>query len=243
VRWPTVRIEIPAYAGIPSFRMKMPVALAAIAKQLGAISTFVSTAVYTQLDEASQPLLDRIVVCITSDWFVSQMGDPTYKTKLTFDVATSSKRCCSRCIHRAFAERMNLSARVASGSELGRFLVEIFATTSSARAVCVSVRAAREQAIRPTFSPLAGPSLTHVKQSIHHARSGFGVRFSLRFQFGNSFVAFVFMIVLWLIGSFFGRQAAHAKIREPPGHRKGLKMRELLRQGAFHTWRIAWLAR
>jgi molybdenum cofactor synthesis domain-containing protein len=86
VRWPTIRMRNTwLLPGIPEiFRLKLGVVLA----RLGGGAAFVSSAVYTRMDEGDlRPLLDRVV----ADFPDVEVGsypkwqDPTYKTKLTFD--------------------------------------------------------------------------------------------------------------------------------------------------------------
>jgi molybdenum cofactor synthesis domain-containing protein len=86
VRWPTIRVRNTwLLPGIPEiFRLKLGVVLS----RIGAGAAFVSSAVYTRMDEGDlRPLLDRVV----ADFPDVEVGsypkwhDPTYKTKLTFD--------------------------------------------------------------------------------------------------------------------------------------------------------------
>lgn len=86
IRWPTIRIQNTwLMPGVPEvFRMKIPVVLS----RLGQGVAFVSTAVYTKMDEGVlKPLLDRTVAEFPDVDVGSypKWADPTYKTKLTFD--------------------------------------------------------------------------------------------------------------------------------------------------------------
>ncbi len=86
VRWPTIRIKNTwLMPGVPEvFRMKIPVLLS----RVGGGVAFVSTAVYTKMDEGVlKPLLDRVVAEFPDVDVGSypKWADPTYKTKLTFD--------------------------------------------------------------------------------------------------------------------------------------------------------------
>jgi molybdenum cofactor synthesis domain-containing protein len=86
IRWPTVRIENTwVMPGVPEvFQMKIPV----IEAKVGQGRSFVSHAVYTNMDEGDlKPLLDRVVQAFPSVDVGSypKWSDPTYRTKLTFD--------------------------------------------------------------------------------------------------------------------------------------------------------------
>lgn len=86
IRWPTILIRNTwLMPGIPEvFRMKLPV----VVSRLGGGRRFVSTAVYTQMDEGHlKPLLDAIVAAFPDVDVGSypKWNDPSYKTKLTFD--------------------------------------------------------------------------------------------------------------------------------------------------------------
>ena len=86
VKWPTIRIRNTwLMPGVPEvFRMKVPVILAHVGEDVA----FVSTAVYTRMDEGVlKPLLDRVVAGYPDVDVGSypKWADPTYKTKLTFD--------------------------------------------------------------------------------------------------------------------------------------------------------------
>jgi molybdenum cofactor synthesis domain-containing protein len=86
VRWPTIRLHnVWLMPGIPEvFQMKVPVVVA----KLGEGQRFVSSAVYTKMDEGDlKPLLDRVVASYPDVDVGSypKWADPTYRTKLTFD--------------------------------------------------------------------------------------------------------------------------------------------------------------
>jgi molybdenum cofactor synthesis domain-containing protein len=86
VPWPTVRVgNTWVMPGVPeAFRMKIPVVLASLGKG----RAFVSHAVYTKMDEGDlKPLLDQTVAAFPDVEVGSypKWGDPTYRTKLTFD--------------------------------------------------------------------------------------------------------------------------------------------------------------
>jgi len=90
VSWPTIRIRNTwLLPGIPEvFRMKLPVVMAYIGKQIGEGHAFVSHAVYAQLDEGVlKPMLDRVVTSFpdVSVGSYPKWHDPTYRTKVTFD--------------------------------------------------------------------------------------------------------------------------------------------------------------
>jgi molybdenum cofactor synthesis domain-containing protein len=92
VRWPTIRIRNTwLMPGVPEvFRMKIPVLLS----RIGGDVAFVSTAVYTKMDEGVlKPLLDRVVADFPDVDVGSypKWADPTYKTKLTFDGRDTSR--------------------------------------------------------------------------------------------------------------------------------------------------------
>jgi molybdenum cofactor synthesis domain-containing protein len=86
VPWPTVRMANTwVMPGVPeAFRMKIPVVIA----RLSGARAFVSHAVYTKMDEGDlKPLLDAVVARYPDVEVGSypKWGDPSYKTKLTFD--------------------------------------------------------------------------------------------------------------------------------------------------------------
>ena len=86
VTWPTVLMHnVWVLPGIPEvFRMK----LALLRERLAGGVPFVSRAVYTQMDEGNlKPLLDAVVAAHPEVEIGSypKWGDPTYRTKLTFD--------------------------------------------------------------------------------------------------------------------------------------------------------------
>ncbi|WP_394832823.1 competence/damage-inducible protein A [Pendulispora rubella] len=86
IRWPTIRFKNTwLMPGVPEvFRMKIPV----LVEKLGQEVPFISTAVYTKMEEGDlKPLLDDVVAAFPEvdvgsypKWF-----DPSYKTKVTFD--------------------------------------------------------------------------------------------------------------------------------------------------------------
>ena len=86
IRWPTIRFRNTwLMPGVPEvFRMKIPVLI----ERIGRSFPFISSAVYTQMEEGDlKPLLDQVVAAFPDidvgsypKWF-----DPTYKTKITFD--------------------------------------------------------------------------------------------------------------------------------------------------------------
>lgn len=84
--WPTVRMHnVWLLPGIPeAFRAKLPVVRAVIGQR----SAYVSTAVYTQMEEGDlKPLLDAVVAAFPDVDVGSypRWRDARYKTKLTFD--------------------------------------------------------------------------------------------------------------------------------------------------------------
>ncbi len=97
VRWPTVRMRNTwLLPGIPEvFRMKIPIVLA----KIPAARSYVSHAVYTQMDEGDlQPLLDEVVAAhpeVDVGSYPKWM-DESYKTKLTFDGRDDSKVLAAR---------------------------------------------------------------------------------------------------------------------------------------------------
>jgi len=90
VSWPTIRMRNTwLLPGIPEvFRMKLPVVMAYVGKQIGSRHAFLSHAVYAQLDEGVlKPMLDRVVSAFpdVSVGSYPKWHDPTYRTKVTFD--------------------------------------------------------------------------------------------------------------------------------------------------------------
>ncbi|HWL85370.1 MAG TPA: competence/damage-inducible protein A [Polyangiaceae bacterium] len=86
IRWPTVRLKNTwLMPGVPEvFRMKIPV----IVERLGREAPYVSTAVYTKMEEGDlKPLLDDVVAAFPEVDVGSypKWLDPSYKTKVTFD--------------------------------------------------------------------------------------------------------------------------------------------------------------
>ena len=86
IRWPTIRLKNTwLMPGVPEvFRMKIPV----IVEKLGRETPFVSTAVYTKMEEGDlKPLLDDVVAAFPEVDVGSypKWLDPSYKTKVTFD--------------------------------------------------------------------------------------------------------------------------------------------------------------
>jgi len=89
VRWPTIRYRNTwLLPGVPEiFRLKLPVAVAAIGHASTALP-FLTRAVYTKMDEGDlKPLLDEVVERFPDIGVGSypKWQDPSYKTKLTFD--------------------------------------------------------------------------------------------------------------------------------------------------------------
>ena len=97
VRWPTVRMRNTwLLPGIPEvFRMKIPIVTA----KIPAARSYVSRAVYTQMDEGDlKPLLDEVVAAhpeVDVGSYPKWM-DASYKTKLTFDGRDESKVLAAR---------------------------------------------------------------------------------------------------------------------------------------------------
>lgn len=97
VRWPTIRMRNTwLLPGIPEvFRMKIPIVTA----KIPAARSYVSHAVYTQMDEGDlQPLLDEVVAAhpeVDVGSYPKWM-DESYKTKLTFDGRDDSKVLAAR---------------------------------------------------------------------------------------------------------------------------------------------------
>jgi molybdenum cofactor synthesis domain-containing protein len=86
IRWPTIRFQnVWLMPGVPEiFRMKLPV----VVGRIGGGPSFVSRAVFTNMDEGDlKPLLDAIVGQFPDVGVGSypKWQDPTYRTKLTFD--------------------------------------------------------------------------------------------------------------------------------------------------------------
>lgn len=86
IRWPTIRFRnVWLMPGVPEiFRMKLPI----VTSRIGAGTSFVSRAVFTNMDEGNlKPLLDAIVARFPDVGVGSypKWQDPTYRTKLTFD--------------------------------------------------------------------------------------------------------------------------------------------------------------
>lgn len=86
IRWPTIRFQnVWLMPGVPEiFRMKLPV----VVGRIGGGPSFVSRAVFTNMDEGDlKPLLDSIVAQFPDVGVGSypKWQDPTYRTKLTFD--------------------------------------------------------------------------------------------------------------------------------------------------------------
>jgi molybdenum cofactor synthesis domain-containing protein len=86
VRWPTVRFQnVWLMPGVPEvFRMKIPVLI----DRIGHAHPYVSTAVYTKMEEGDlKPLLDAVVATFPDVDVGSypKWLDPAYKTKITFD--------------------------------------------------------------------------------------------------------------------------------------------------------------
>ncbi len=86
VRWPTIRYRNTwLMPGAPEvFRMKIPVLL----EKIGSEIPYVSTAVYTKMEEGDlKPLLDDVVAAFPEVDVGSypKWLDPSYKTKVTFD--------------------------------------------------------------------------------------------------------------------------------------------------------------
>ena len=97
VRWPTVRMRNTwLLPGIPEvFRMKIPIVTA----KIPAARSYVSHAVYTQMDEGDlKPLLDDVVAAhpeVDVGSYPKWM-DESYKTKLTFDGRDEAKVLAAR---------------------------------------------------------------------------------------------------------------------------------------------------
>ncbi|WP_394843370.1 competence/damage-inducible protein A [Pendulispora brunnea] len=86
IRWPTIRFKNTwLMPGVPEvFRMKIPV----LVEKLGQEVPYISTAVYTKMEEGDlKPLLDDVVAAFPEVDVGSypKWLDPSYKTKVTFD--------------------------------------------------------------------------------------------------------------------------------------------------------------
>ncbi len=86
IRWPTIRFRnVWLMPGVPEiFRMKLPIVMS----RIGSGTSFVTRAVFTNMDEGDlKPLLDAVVARFPDVGVGSypKWQDPTYRTKLTFD--------------------------------------------------------------------------------------------------------------------------------------------------------------